>query len=470
MNAKNRRQWNILLTLGLIVCVGLIGLGVSGTAASLSIELNNIWNGNFNQMALTDYQPIIHVQGPYYSTVNSGSQYSFSCSSMPLIGDTFVLILHSTTSASFSFSQSGVTWTQAQAVSYAAQGVYIYTYTYSGYVTSSSASSSLTVTSNQQITYGSGMLTEYSGIASISPVDKTASTYARWFSDLSGGETSTGTTGTSSVERELFIGSIFVYPSTTVTQNSQPTNGFTLYQQSIGSAYLEKISTSLQTANSGTTLSFYGDSVDWVGSIVTFKAAYITQPTSNPTTTPTTNPTNTPTQAPTPTPTPTPVPTATPIPTYTLTTDYSGQGTITPLKGTYTYYAGQSAILTASPAADYQFSYWLINDGSASNKIYSATYSLPMTSDKSALAVFVSSATPAPGETMAPTVEPTAIPVASPTANPTQTAEPNQTTSPTIDMSPYNPNELATVSGLGGLAIIGFAYALVNGVISGKRP
>lgn len=102
---------------------------------------------------------------------------------------------------------------------------------------------------------------EYSGLQSASTVlDKTGSN-----SDQTVHVTDTGTTGTTSLPIELWVGSVFGDAAQTT-----PTNGFTLVDGTTNwsEAYLDKIVSSTGAANSGTT---FGGFADYAGAIATFK-------------------------------------------------------------------------------------------------------------------------------------------------------------------------------------------------------
>jgi hypothetical protein len=131
-------------------------------------------------------------------------------------------------------------------------------------VVGAGASKNITVNLNGALSNGGeANIAEYSGIAS-SPLDQTA------YADSISGTTSTGTTASTTVSKELWIGSVCVdlYSQTT------PQNGFTLFDgvltNSVSNAYLEKNVSSTGTASSGTTL---GGSANYVGVIATFKVA-----------------------------------------------------------------------------------------------------------------------------------------------------------------------------------------------------
>jgi hypothetical protein len=323
----------------------------------------------------------------------------------------------------------------------------------------------------QSENFGRLILCEYSGIASVNPVDQTANNHGIASTYTYGllSPCDTGITGQTSAEAELFIGALAIAnPAGDAMFSGQPSNGFSEVGYAGDALFLGKTATAKDVATSGLSISLYSgpSRADWAGCVATFKAAPVNQPNPTTTATPTNSPTNSPTNTPTnqPTATPTDAPTPTPIPTYTLTTDISGQGIIVPAKGTYTYTQGQTAYLSATPSNNYQFSYWKLDDNT---KIYSAQTTLSMFQSRSALAVFTSTATPAPGETPEPTVEPTAVPVVTP--EPNESTEPNETAPPIIDTSNFSANEFATVSGLSGIAVVGFGYAIVNGAIKPNR-
>jgi len=161
---------------------------------------------------------------------------------------------------------------------------------------------------------------------------------------------------------------------------------------------------------------------------------------------------------------PTSVPT--PTPTVTLTMGVSGQGTISPPTGTYTYYVGSSVTISASPASGYVFSYWLMGDGS---KVYTETSSLSMTQSKSALAVFALETSTAPSSQ--PTPQPTPMPTTSPTPSPSATPDPTPLpiADGTISYDYINANEAAMTIGLTIIALSGMGGVLANPNLFGRR-
>jgi hypothetical protein len=144
---------------------------------------------------------------------------------------------------------------------------------------------------------------EYSGVATNSPLDKTAANTGF------GSTANTGLTAPTTQPNELWIGAILFESS---GQQTSPTNEFLLLDgQStatggrICTAFLERIVNGLGTVNTETTIK-YGDetlSGAWVGCIATFSS------------TPVDTPTQTPAVNPTPTPNSTPIPNATATPT-----------------------------------------------------------------------------------------------------------------------------------------------------------
>jgi hypothetical protein len=154
----------------------------------------------------------------------------------------------------------------------------------------------------------------------------------------------------------------------------------------------------IYSADSGGYGIFPNPYVSWMfGSYTTSIYAIYTvnsSPTATPTPTPTPVPTPTPIGAtPTPTPSPTQMPTPTPIPQMSLTMGISGQGSISPTSGTYSYNVGTEVTISATASNGYTFSYWLFDDGS---KGYVASTSLIMSRSRSALAVFTQNAQPTP--------------------------------------------------------------------------
>lgn len=133
-------------------------------------------------------------------------------------------------------------------------------------IVGSGASASITVTLYQSLGLYNGAvasISEYSGLALSSFLDKTASN-----SSTSSQTSDTGTTATTFQAVELDIGA-----SLTASQHqSVPTNGFTLVNDSQTTpdlAYLEKIVSTTGSANTGTTIANFDD---YCGCIATFKA------------------------------------------------------------------------------------------------------------------------------------------------------------------------------------------------------
>jgi hypothetical protein len=110
---------------------------------------------------------------------------------------------------------------------------------------------------------------------------------------------------------------------------------------------------------------------------------------------------------------------------------YSGQGTILPATGSYTYNLGASTIISANPASGYQFSYWLYQDNT---KSYVASTSLVMSQSRSALAVFT--LIPQPTLTPDPSASPTVTPAPTPEPSPLPPSTPQPTISPTTEPEP----------------------------------
>lgn len=140
------------------------------------------------------------------------------------------------------------------------------------------ANTSVTVNLNAA-TSGGGVadIYEYSGVATISFLDKTATNLGH--SDPK--TTDTGTTAATTQANELWIGATVAVDGTWGMFQSLPTNGFTLYDgvailagtYNHSLAFLEKIVSSTGAANSGTT---FNGSGDWAGCIATFFASTIT--------------------------------------------------------------------------------------------------------------------------------------------------------------------------------------------------
>jgi hypothetical protein len=148
---------------------------------------------------------------------------------------------------------------------------------------------------------------------------------------------------------------------------------------------------------------------------------------------------------------PEPTPTPTPTPQCSLVVGYAGQGSITPETGVHYYDINTQVPISATAADEWEFSYWLFDDGA---KEYCSDTNLIMSRDRSALAVFeeivqpTPTSSPAPTPTMSqtpmPTVAPTPAPSPSPTpsptpiptASPTPTPHPSQSPSPSAFITP----------------------------------
>jgi hypothetical protein len=214
-------------------------------------------------------QGIARVQGNCKAIITT-SKANVTMTSTPTSGDVLVLtfgavVLSGSTVTLSSISQAGVTWSKIlnRTITYYDTEIWF------GVVGSGAVKNvTLTLSGSPNTAYADAC--EYSGIATSSYLDKTASTNCT----LTGSNTAnTGTTATTTQASELWIGSIMTAGSG-ATQ-SAATNGFTLLDGkgggSIGSeAYLEKIVSSIGAANSGTTIS---TNTGWVGCIATFKAS-----------------------------------------------------------------------------------------------------------------------------------------------------------------------------------------------------
>ena len=277
MSKKNSKQLLAALCI-LVFIVSFASLFIPQAHASLGITL---------------------VQSAHAQETGAATGYCIF-STAPTAGDVIVLTVGLRTTVSTtvsSVSETGVSWTVA--VNSVSAGNYLACICYG--VVGSGAGAVISVFPSDTSYYGCVMdASEFSDLSS-TPLDVYASNTG------AGTTTDTGTTVTTSTPNELFVGD-----SVTGSQTqSSATNGFSVIGGTpfdsgyVCSAFLYKIVSSTQTANSGCQIS----GASWSGAIATFEA---TAPAPTPTLTPT--PTPTPTASPTPTPTPTPVASSRPSP------------------------------------------------------------------------------------------------------------------------------------------------------------
>lgn len=166
-------------------------------------------------------------------------------------------------------TQTGVTWVKAIGAANASGTTTDIWYA----LNVSGAATSLTVNLAASLK-ASVVIAEYSNIAGASAVDQTATNVSAAASNAP----STGTSPTTTVANELWIGGIDQITSANSQTFSNPTNGFVIVAQtgstggSAGtrerSGLLEKIVSSTGTASTGATFSA---ATNWSGAIVTFK-------------------------------------------------------------------------------------------------------------------------------------------------------------------------------------------------------
>jgi cell division septation protein DedD len=247
------------------------------------------------------------------ASIGSGT-FDVTLGSTPTSGNTLFLTYagfgETTNPTISSVSETGVTW--AEAVS--KDGSVDVEIWYGTVGANAGNTATIAVTGGSTSAIGNiADICEWGNIATTNPVDKTA---------VNAGQSDTGDTGTTAVtsqSNELFVGAIGT--ALGLTDQSSPTNGYCLSNgqvktlgQYVSLAELVKISTTTETANSGTS---FGPAY-WAGCIATFKSED-TSPTPTPVETPTPTPVETPTPTPVETPTPTPVETPTPTPVETPT-------------------------------------------------------------------------------------------------------------------------------------------------------
>jgi len=232
---------------------------------------------------------ITRVQGNARGTGTGGTSFPVAAtlSGAPVAGNILVLtglgVNTSSTGDAYyvyinSITQTNVTWTKQVGkrctATEGASPTGIYTEIWYGVV---GASAGVTVTANYvaaAATTNGGIIDvcEYSGLLTSGFLDQTATNVS-----LNSTTLSTGTTGNTTQNDELWIGATGGAGALSATTQSSPTNGFTLldgadlnisgYHQSLG--FLEKIVSSTGTANSGTTAA---TAVDSACCIATFKA------------------------------------------------------------------------------------------------------------------------------------------------------------------------------------------------------
>jgi len=80
------------------------------------------------------------------------------------------------------------------------------------------------------------------------------------------------------------------------------------------------------------------------------------------------------------------------IPNYSLTIAVSGQGTTSPVTGTYTYRKGEQVTISANPGSGWDFSSWQGADNNSTNPT-----TVTITTNKTVTALFTKKSTPTPG-------------------------------------------------------------------------
>jgi len=215
---------------------------------------------------------ITRVQGNARGTGTS-SPIAVTIGSTPTSGNVLVAVISSGSSTAYrtvsSITETNVVWTyQIRSQHY--EFSYMQVEIWVG-VVSASASTSVSVAFSGSMNKGGVVdICEYSGVATSSFLDQTATSGGR------NSPSNTGTTATTTLANELWIGGISWYY---ITKQSSPTNGFAMLDGDVytqGScAYLEKIVSATATANSGTS---GADNEGWAGAIATFKASAETTP------------------------------------------------------------------------------------------------------------------------------------------------------------------------------------------------
>ena len=206
------------------------------------------------------------VQGPAQA-YSSTSTVSVNMAHTPIEGDTLIAVVGTGSngiSSVTSISETGVTWNRVVRGFYS---IYSDIEIWHGAVTGSSPSSSITVNLSSTPAYGAVVdVCEWSGIALVNYTDVTNAVA----SPFGGTSTpSTGTTPTTHMANELWIGGIY---GGGANPQTDPTNGFTMFINSTHpeTTYLYKIVDAEGQAGTSTTCIQCNG---WVGCIATFKAA-----------------------------------------------------------------------------------------------------------------------------------------------------------------------------------------------------
>ena len=239
---------------------------------NVTTDLENNVTLRFYIIGFSEYNPNSNV-GVHISRVqtargtwSSGSSFTVTLTSPPQNGNSLIMTIGSIDASSgksvSSVSQTGATW--AKQVGNGLGRVDNEIWLASNV---QNAGTTITITLSGTPSAGSdeiANLAEYSGLTN-TPFDNSATNTGN------SNAPDTGTTTATTQSIELWVGST----SITSASQSSPTNRFTLIDGALGpnaggsNAYLEKIVSSIGTANSGTAAS---SANTWAGAIATFKA------------------------------------------------------------------------------------------------------------------------------------------------------------------------------------------------------
>ncbi len=211
---------------------------------------------------------ITRVQGNAKGST-TGTSIAVTMVSDPTNGNLLVAVICSQSIPHYqvsSITQTGVTWTSQIAYQEATYN-YFTVEVWVG-VIGAGANASITVNLSGDVSDGAvANICEYSGLATVGFLDKTATAVEAGDSAIP----KTGTTAATTQADELWIGCIDQYAGNAF---SNPINGFTLLDGAVSGTvvlgYLEKIVSSTGTANSAVTGT---DGNGWAGCIATFKAS-----------------------------------------------------------------------------------------------------------------------------------------------------------------------------------------------------
>jgi hypothetical protein len=223
------------------------------------------------QIVFAQGSGIERVHGNDRGTGGFGGSITVTNAYTPTSGNVLFMVVTTMDNLAYrtisSITQTNVAWTEQINKTATQSGIYQYIAICTGIV-SASASSTITITLSGNTVYGGvADVCEYSGASST--INKNAT---------NSGGSGASDTGTAASSSGLFVGGVLVGAWANALGN--PTNGFSLldgaiFNNGMACAYLEKIVSVAETANSGTNNL---DNQPWVGCIATFLSSGETTP------------------------------------------------------------------------------------------------------------------------------------------------------------------------------------------------